>query len=510
MDILLPLLALKGIELTLAASVIALLVLMLRRFGRKLLGPQTICWLWLLFLLKLCLPFAIPSPTSIENWTDAYLYERQFGVGAAFSSIGRGWSEVREVVLGPLALSPPSRETRVYRDGEETWIPLPSLEHQLIESTRTQSSLTEVVIAVACVWIGGICIYAAIDWTRSRRTRRLVRSALSCEDRELLELFDKCREEAGIRGHVRLMRSGILFPALHGLRRPVILLPYDYEQNYSAEELRFILLHELMHYKQKDLLLLGLSRALQIAHWINPLVHLAVHKYRDDLEIRCDSRVLLLLRREEQTRYGMLLIRQGELNSMPSLPGIGANLVTRHAPLAERIRTIANFRTERQGKLKAISGVCLFVFLFFCLLPSNNMYAALYADNSPKLYAFWLDERTDPRSQQTLSSIAEQMSGLPSNNPSVSMLLKSDFDSLPLGQFRTRLRILSETERDCPIYVDTQPIRDSVREQGLQEGHVLVTIQYPYNYVKYWGFGVGKSVLTDLSSLEQLEQLALY
>lgn len=510
MDILLPLLALKGIELTLAASVIAFLVLILRRFGRKLLGPRTICWLWLLFLIKLCLPFSVPSPTSIENWTDAYLYERQFSVGAAFTSAGKGWSEVKELVFRPSFSSTPSRETRMYRDGEETWISLPPLERQLIESTRNQSSLTEVIIAVACVWIGGICIYAAIDWTRRCRARRLVCSALPCEDRKLLELFDKCREEAGIRGHVRLMRSGILFPALHGLRRPIILLPYDYDRNYSAEELRFILLHELLHYKHKDILFIALSRVLQIVHWINPLVRLAVHKYRNDLEICCDSRVLRLISREEQTSYGMLLIRQGELNSMPPLPGIGANLVARRAPLAERIRAIASFRTARQGKLKVIASVCLFVFLGLCLLPSNKLYAALYADNSPKLYAFWLDERADPHSQLTLSSIAEQMSGFPSNNPSVSLLLKSDFDSLPLQQIWTRLRMLSKTKRDYPIYVDTRPIRVPIREQGLQEGHVLVMVQYPYDYVKYWGFGAGKSVLTDLSSLERLEQLVLY
>lgn len=510
MDILLPLLALKGIELTLAASVIALIVLMLRRFGRKLLGPRTLCWLWLLFLIKLCLPFSIPSPTSIENWTDAYLYERPFSVGAAFSSVGRSWNAVRDHLFGPSVASPPSRETRMYRDGEETWISLPPIERPLLESTRSQSSLSEVVNAFTCVWLGGICIYATIDGSRRRRTRRLVRSALPCEDPELLQLFDKCREEAGIRGHVRLMKSGILFPALHGLFRPSILLPYDYSRTYSAEELRFILLHELMHFKQKDVFLLGLSRALQICHWINPLVRLAVRKYGDDLEMRCDSRVLRLLCREEQTRYGMLLIRQGELNSLPPHSGIGANLVTRRAPLAERIKAIAHFRTGRQGKYKAVLGVSLFVILGLCLLPSNKLYAALYAENTPKLYAFWLDEHADPRSPSTLSSMVEQMSGLPSNNPSVSMLLKSEFDGLPLLQLRTRIRLLAETERDDPIYVDTRPIRDSIREQGLREGHVLVMAQYPYHYVKYWGFGIGKSVLTDLSSLERLERLPLY
>lgn len=510
MDFLLPMLLLKGIELTLAASLIVLLILVLRRFGRKLLSPRALCWLWLLFLIKLCLPFSIPSPTSIENWTDAYLYERPFSVGAVFSSVGKSWNAVRDQLYGPSDSSPPSRDTRMYRDGEETWISLPPIERPLLESTRSQSGLSEVVHAFACVWLGGICMYVAIDGARRRQTRRLVRSALPCEDRELLALFDQCREEAGIRGHVRLMRSGIPFPALHGLFRPSILLPYDYDRTYSAEELRFILLHELMHFKQRDVLLLGLSRALQIAHWINPLVRLAVRKYRDDLEIRCDSRVLRLLNREERTRYGMLLIRQGELNSSHSLPGIGANLLARHAPLAERIRTIADFRAGRQAKFKAVSGICLCAFLAVFLLPSNQMYAALYAENTPKLYAFWLDEHTDPRSLSTLSSMAEQMSGLPSTNPSVSMLLDSDFDSLPLLQLWTRVQLLAEARRDDPIYVDTGPIRESIREQGLQEGQVLVMAQYPYHYVKYWGFGIGKSVLTDLSSLERLKRLPLY
>lgn len=510
MDILLPLLVVKGLELTLAASVIAVVVMLLRGFGRNLLGPRAACWLWLLVLLKLSLPLSVPSPFSMENWLDRYLYGT-YGVTDVLSAAGRSWSEIGGIAEGGGIPSAPSREMRMYRNGEEMAMPLPPAEHQLLESVRAQTGMTEVLIAIACLWLGGSCIYAAIGWARGLRTRRLVQSALPCEDPELLRLFESCKKEAGIRGHVRLMRSGSLFPALYGAFRPTILLPYDYDRKYSAEELRFILLHELMHCKHKDLLLFGLSRLLQIVYWLNPIVHAAMTAYRDDMEIRCDSRVLKLLSREEGARYGMLLIKQGELNSLSASPAaFGANWLSGRSQLIKRIRQIARIRSERRSKAKTIACLVLVAALCLCTLPSNRLYATMYRENMPTLYVFWLHEHINPRSMQTITSMAEQMSGVAFASPQVALLLKSNLDTPLVQQTWIRLRLLSRAGKEAPIAVETRPIRDRIREAGLREGKVLVMLQYPYAYAKYWGASISKNVLTDLSSIERLERLNLY
>ncbi|WP_018751208.1 hypothetical protein [Paenibacillus sanguinis] len=74
MTLLLPMLFLKGLELTLAGSIIALIALLFRYIGRNWLSPRVICWIWCLLLLKLLLPVTYTSAISIENWTDPYLY----------------------------------------------------------------------------------------------------------------------------------------------------------------------------------------------------------------------------------------------------------------------------------------------------------------------------------------------------------------------------------------------------------------------------------------------------
>lgn len=510
MDILLPLLVVKGLELTLTASVIAFVALLLRRFGRSLLGPRAICWLWLLVLLKLSLPLSVPSPFSMENGLDRYLYGT-YGVTGVLTAAGKHWNEMSKRAEEGDTTSAPSREMRMYRNGEEMTMPLPPADRQLLESVRAQTGLTNVLIAMACLWLGGSCIYAAIGWARGLRTRRLIQSALPCEDPELLQLLESCKKEAGIRGHVRLLRSGSLFPALYGAFRPTILLPYDYDRKYSAEELRFILLHELMHCKYKDLLLFDFSRLLQIMYWLNPVVHAAMAAYRDDMELRCDSRVLQLLSREERTRYGMLLIKQGEMNSPSAAPAaFGANWLAGRSQLIERIGQIARFRSERRSKAKAMASVVLIATLFLWMLPSHHLYATMYRDNTPTLYVFWLHEQANPGSMQTITSMAEQMSGVAAATPQVALLLKSNVDMPIVQQTWVRLRLLSGAGKEAPIAVETRPIRDRIREAGLREGKLLIMLQYPYAYAKYWGFGISKNAVTDLSSIERLERLNVY
>lgn len=60
-------------------------------------------------------------------------------------------------------------------------------------------------------------------------------------------------------------------PMLMGLLKAQIVLP---RSDYSAEELRLILRHELFHFKRKDIFYQLITLIFVSLHWFNPAVHI--------------------------------------------------------------------------------------------------------------------------------------------------------------------------------------------------------------------------------------------
>lgn len=81
-------------------------------------------------------------------------------------------------------------------------------------------------------------------------------------------------------------------PALVGAWRPRIILPVDFEQRYSPDEQRLILLHEQRHRRCGDPQFNALVAAMRCAFWFNPLIHYATKSFRVDQELSCDAAVI--------------------------------------------------------------------------------------------------------------------------------------------------------------------------------------------------------------------------
>ena len=104
-----------------------------------------------------------------------------------------------------------------------------------------------------------------------------------------------------------------LLPALWGVVRPTILLPPGLCERLSAEQLRFVFLHELAHVRRHDVLVEWLLAVLTSVHWFNPAIWLAAHLYRADRELCRDQMVLKAAGMERGSDYGHTLLALLEL-----------------------------------------------------------------------------------------------------------------------------------------------------------------------------------------------------
>ena len=94
-------------------------------------------------------------------------------------------------------------------------------------------------------------------------------------------------------------------PCTAGIKKPYILLP---EKEYSREQMHYILLHEIMHIKNKDLLWIILIEVLCISFWWNPLLYYIKIQLLQLIEIRIDNNIVKNMQKQEVRAYMNALI----------------------------------------------------------------------------------------------------------------------------------------------------------------------------------------------------------
>ena len=121
-------------------------------------------------------------------------------------------------------------------------------------------------------------------------------------------------------------------PAVTGVLRPRILLPADFERRYTVQEQALVIAHERLHVRRGDLAANALSALLACLFWFNPLLHLALRRFRFDQELACDERVIARHPRARRSYGEAMLKTQFDPSPLP----LGCHWQARH-PLKERI-----------------------------------------------------------------------------------------------------------------------------------------------------------------------------
>lgn len=81
----------------------------------------------------------------------------------------------------------------------------------------------------------------------------------------------------------------------------------------SENALRHALLHELVHYRRRDLWLNALLLLVKSLYWFNPLMWWMEKLAIRDTELACDEEVLRLLPPEEHALYGETVLSAAAL-----------------------------------------------------------------------------------------------------------------------------------------------------------------------------------------------------
>ena len=227
------------------------------------------------------------------------------------------------------------------------------------------------------IWLVGILAMIILVIKSSLRLRTFEKSALPLQNPEVRRLYHRCLAEMGIHRNIPVYSTAFLkSPIIVGLLKPCIYLPIHLISDYSESDMRYILLHELQHYKHKDAVASYLMNLAGVIYWFNPLVWYALKEMRNDREVACDTSVLKILEEDDYEDYGNTLINFAEKVSLTPFPftaGLGGNM----EQMKRRIINIASY--EKPTFIKRVKGMTAFMLtavLLLGLAPFISTYAA--------------------------------------------------------------------------------------------------------------------------------------
>ncbi|MCC0639107.1 MULTISPECIES: M56 family metallopeptidase [unclassified Clostridioides] len=180
-----------------------------------------------------------------------------------------------------------------------------------IENNITQVNIpidNNFMLYLTCLWVIVTIFIAGYSLIKYIRFKNLVVDvSYDIEDDDANCIYENLLKELNIKKKIKLRGSDeLISPAGMGLFKSYIFLP-DYP--YSKEELNWILRHELMHFKNKDILIKFAVLFVKIIYWFNPLVYIMSNRINLDCELCCDESVLVDCSLKEKKEYALALIK---------------------------------------------------------------------------------------------------------------------------------------------------------------------------------------------------------
>ncbi len=256
-------------------------------------------------------------------------------------------------------------------------------------------------------------------------------------DIKILNLLSDCEEKLNIKTRVELSCNPLIAsPMLIGFFRPRIILPVG---EWEDKELSYIFVHELIHYKQRDMFYKWLIQIVVCVHWFNPFVYLLEKEVNKSCELSCDEKVISVLDDTARREYGDILISFLKSNNLYKSSLASVTLTEGAEQLKERLGAIMKFR--KKSKVIIAITVIFTVAVCICFF-ATGAYAAPSIANEKKSFMeavtdiFGNDE--EKKQFTEIISASGEMIGIIDNNKEIERFVKqldieswNDMEQLP-------------------------------------------------------------------------------
>jgi len=257
-------------EISVSVSVLIAVLIILAPLLNKRYAAKWKYWIWVFLALRLLIPV---SGTGVWSAADALL-QRKTPVTAISEKGSADNPSEQAVTQGRVIVELPAQMTT----------PI------MVTSEKNNRNITPLDVA-AFIWMTGSLVFISVHLISYVHYRRqaVKRGGIVKNAYTLRQVFE-LKRELQIKDTVDIIEyPEAASPMMTGFVKPVLILP---EERYSPEELYFILKHELVHLKRRDVYIKLLLAAATAVHWFNPFVWLMQKEACIDMELSCDEKVI--------------------------------------------------------------------------------------------------------------------------------------------------------------------------------------------------------------------------
>lgn len=233
-------------------------------------------------------------------------------------------------------------------------------------SISVSRKVPSVIGSLLCfLWIAGILAMILFLIKSLIRLNTIKKSALPLQNPAIRELYLSCLKDMNITGNIPVYSTAYLStPVFTGLLSPRIYLPIHLIRDCPVKDIKYMLMHELQHYRYMDALVNYIMNIACVLYWFNPFVWYALHEMENDREIACDTSVLKMLKEESYEDYGNTLINFAEKISLTPFPFSSA-LSGNMRQMKKRILNIATYQpvSFKKNLYSALSYLFITIFL---------------------------------------------------------------------------------------------------------------------------------------------------
>lgn len=349
------------LQMSISASVLIVVVVVIRTLCLYRLSKKTFLVLWGIVLCRLLIPITIPS---------------RFSFYTGINTIKRIFAE-RADVLSSAGIP-----------GIPDMANMPGVEEPMGAGASAAISPVEIV------WLAGMCACALFFIVAYIKCRREFKMSLPVGN----NVVTRWLREHPLRRPVQIRQSDrIKAPLTYGVFRPMILL--QKKTNWTDEvRLKVVLTHEFVHIRRFDTLTKLVLTAAVCVHWFNPFVWVMYVLANRDIELSCDETVVRTFGETIKSVYALTLIGLEEKKSRFT------PLVSNFSKNAVEERIVSIMKTKKTSLMGIVLALVLVagtvtVFATSAAAATDNSISSgiAIADNSTGLISAdggqtWMDE----------------------------------------------------------------------------------------------------------------------